>query len=275
MPVDLVDEFVKTLVHVFPGTEHCCLNADRTVVDLWLAGPQDSARSAEVIAEIADKLSAQHRPAHVRTIARRERRPSFTDDPHAHLERTGDLCRLGRGRVAFGPRMVALISALDACLREFASSLDASSAAFPSLIGADVLDRCRYFHHFPGTLTLASHLHEDYRNLQAFADLARWDGAQMYVPPHALAPFREVLAPSVCFHWYGSLQNSTLPETRTVTALGRCFRYESGNLSGLERLWDFSMREVIVAGTAERVHQQRDRFIGGCEALLDQLELAF
>ena len=38
------------------------------------------------------------------------------------------------------------------------------------------------------------------------------------------------------------------PERRGSTAAGHCFRYESRNIRGLERLWDFTMREIIYCG---------------------------
>jgi seryl-tRNA synthetase len=59
------------------------------------------------------------------------------------------------------------------------------------------------------------------------------------------------------------------PSGAAITAQGKCFRYESTNLSGLERLWDFTMREVVFLGTAERVAQRRQDAIA---AVMDQLE---
>ena len=89
-----------------------------------------------------------------------------------------------------------------------------------------------------------------------------------------LSPVDCLLAPSVCFHWYTCLSGSALA-SQTITAKGRCFRYESTNLTGLERLWDFTMREVIFAGPPEFVSARRQACLERCVALLDGLGLAY
>jgi seryl-tRNA synthetase len=71
------------------------------------------------------------------------------------------------------------------------------------------------------------------------------------------------------------LRDSKLAEPRAVTALGKCFRYESSNLSGLERLWDFSMREIIFVGTADYVLTMRNSLVQLCTRFLDELQLAY
>jgi len=55
------------------------------------------------------------------------------------------------------------------------------------------------------------------------------------------------------------LRDSKLTIPRAITALGNCFRYESTNLTGLERLWDFAMREIVFVGLASCVLENRDK----------------
>ena len=44
-----------------------------------------------------------------------------------------------------------------------------------------------------------------------------------------------------------------------ATAVGNCFRYESTNLTSLERLWNFTMREVIFVGPKDFVLENREK----------------
>ena len=54
------------------------------------------------------------------------------------------------------------------------------------------------------------------------------------------------------------------------TATGKCSRWESGNLEGLERLYDFSMQEVIFLGRGEEVLAKRQASIDRTTALFDE-----
>jgi seryl-tRNA synthetase len=150
----------------------------------------------------------------------------------------------------------------------------APAYAFPALIGADVLDRCQYFRNFPTALSFVSHLREDHASIREFAREARWANGELAFDRDRLSPVDCLLAPSVCFHWYACLGGTTL-DAQTITAVGRCFRYESANLSGLERLWDFSMREIVFAGPAEYVAARRRACIERSVALLERLGLAY
>jgi seryl-tRNA synthetase len=143
------------------------------------------------------------------------------------------------------------------------------------LISGEVLDRCRYLRNFPASLTLVTHLREDLAILQRFASQVRWEGDRLDVAPEAPSPFSVLLAPSVCFHWYAWLAGEKLTHPRTITALGKCFRYESTTLSGLERLWDFSMRELVFVGEAEQVGNWRSAILEAARHLLEELGLDF
>jgi seryl-tRNA synthetase len=54
-----------------------------------------------------------------------------------------------------------------------------------------------------------------------------------------------------------------------VTTVGKCFRYESTNITGLDRLWDFTMREIVLVGTDDEVSQRRMK---GIELVKEQIE---
>jgi len=69
---------------------------------------------------------------------------------------------------------------------------------------------------------------------------------------------------------------TSLPaEGLVVTTTGKAFRYESGNMEGLSRLWDFSMREIVFAGSTSFVEEQRARVIDAVTALMGRWDLAF
>ncbi|MDX1437704.1 MAG: hypothetical protein R3335_12890, partial [Anaerolineales bacterium] len=76
--------------------------------------------------------------------------------------------------------------------------------------------------------------------------------------PGSFAGVEALLSPAVCYHLYFSLADKELPGgSLAATATGSCFRYESYNLKSLERLWDFTMQEVIFVGDKDFVLTNR------------------
>jgi seryl-tRNA synthetase len=70
------------------------------------------------------------------------------------------------------------------------------------------------------------------------------------------------LSPAVCYHVYHLYEGKTIAPLAAVHGIcGKCFRFESTNLSDLRRLWDFTMREVVFMGSREQVLKARERSI--------------
>jgi seryl-tRNA synthetase len=278
MPASIAGDFLSKLHYVSEDLAGFELDAERRDVVRFGLRPSASHAPeliASRIAETADKFCERFREIPDRVLGGRPVTGSFTEDPHPLLERAGELHRFGSGRFALGPRIVGLMALLERHVLELARDFKAPHFQFPALIGADVLDRCKYFKSFPHSLNIVAHLREDVEAIQHFAKTAAWKGDHLEVHAEDLAPVEVLLSPSVCFHYYESLRGTTLNAPRTVTAVGKCFRYESGNMGGLERLWDFSMREVIFVGPRQHVLDSRERSIGLTQALLERWEIGY
>lgn len=278
VPDELVEEFLKRLPYVSEGIHNARLlpGADRVAFDLRPDTQGEAEVVASRIAEVAAKLCVNYRPGTSKTLARQDTFPSsFQGDPQPLLAAQGEIVLFGRGRYGFGPKLVALMEYFDVQVRRMATAFQADARQFPSLIGADVLDRCRYLQNFPTSLNFVSHLREDYGVLQQFARSARCNGEQLVSDNVDMSGIECLLSPSVCFHWYMWLRDSQLREPCAITALGKCFRYESSNLTGLERLWDFSMREIIFVGPTDYVLVSRAKLVELSVRFLNELGMAY
>ena len=278
MPDELAEEFLKRIPYLSEGISNVRLLPGATNVAFELrTGFENQADSiASLISEVAGKLCLTFRPGQSRTLAKCDVFPgSYCSDPHPALIEQGDIVSFGRGRYGFGPKLVRLMEYFELRARKMARDFQADSYTFPSLIGADVLDTCRYLKNFPASLNLVSHLREDHAVLQEFTRSARWDGEQLTYDRRGGSAVECLLSPSVCFHWYRWLANTQLREPRAITALGKCFRYESSNLSGLERLWDFTMREIVFVGPPDYVLRNRDALVNVSAQFLDELGMAY
>ena len=117
---------------------------------------------------------------------------------------------------------------------------------------------------------MVTHLVEDFDTIEAFRR-AHLDQTKLRPPePGTFVTPECCLSPALCYQCYLSLEGTRLADgPHVVTTAGKCFRYESINMVGLERLWDFTMREIVFVGTEDEVLSRRAR---GIELVTEQLE---
>lgn len=181
----------------------------------------------------------------------------------------------GRGLMVLGNRVSRLMEYFDTKFLEFADSLGAERREYPALMAADILDKCGYFGSFPQYVGMVSHVIEDPHLYNEFG--AAWNARAHggFSQDKFMKAGECVLSPAVCYHCYNAMQGASVSaeQGRVVTARGKCFRYEAANMVGLERLWEFSMREVISIGTGAVVRKRRETGLKFVSELVNNLGL--
>ncbi|PWH13341.1 MAG: hypothetical protein DDG59_14395 [Anaerolineae bacterium] len=206
-----------------------------------------------------------------------DRPTPFTADPMPELLRRGEISQEAPGIYALGPLLSRLIDWFESRFLDLAGSFAAQPYRFPTLIPARYLERVGYFRAFPHSLSFATHLPADLDQIDAFAEKAACDEhGNLNVPLQRFAPIQTLLSPAVCYHLYFTLADQTLPpQGVTATAVGNCFRYESLNLQSLERLWNFTMREVIFVGAKEFVLENRERARQRMQGIFEEMGFVY
>lgn len=258
---DLAGELEKQAVYSAPGLRSVKVTPDRTQVVVEADGAEADV-APKVERYIAAMVGRYRKIAGkiLHKLERRDRAPLGTG-VYAELLRRGWAIELGLGQVGLAGPALALARTLDESWRRL--GLDQMAAAeqnYPALIDADVLRRCGYYTSFPHAVSFIVHLGEDFDRIEEFRKAN--DGApELRVPDWAAFGTPKVCAkPATCYHCYQGLEGKTLPgDGAAFTAVGKCFRYESKNTVGLDRLWDFTMREIIFVGTEGWVNQNRER----------------
>lgn len=175
-------------------------------------------------------------------------------DPMPELIRMGEVSPESAGVFAFGPLVVRLMEFFESQFLALADSFQAAPYRFPTMIPASYLGRVNYFRAFPHSLTFATHLRSDLDVIDEFSQHAACEEGELQSPSKSFAAVKNLLSPAVCYHLYFALADKPLPQGQVIaTAVGHCFRYEANNLASLERLWDFTMREVIFVGSKDFV----------------------
>jgi seryl-tRNA synthetase len=197
-------------------------------------------------------------------------------DPMPELLDRGEVSQEANGIYSLGPLLTRLIDFFESQFIDLADSFEAPPYRFPTLIPASYLERVNYFRAFPHSLTFVTHLREDLDAIDHFAQHAVCDKHGLNTPPESFARFQTLLSPAVCYHLYFALADKALPNGQlAATAVGNCFRYEAINLNSLERLWNFTMREVIFVGSKDYVLQNREIARQRMQTAFEKIGLAY
>lgn len=200
----------------------------------------------------------------------------YNIDPMPELLARGQVSCESDGIFALGPLVTRLAEFFETCFVNLAISFKAEPYRFPVLIPARHLERVNYFRAFPHSLTFATHLREDLEVIDRFAEQAKCDEHGLTTPPESFAQIQALLSPAVCYHLYFALADKPLPHGQKIaTAVGSCFRYEAINLTTLERLWNFTMREVIFVGSKDFILENREIARQRMQAVFEAIGLAY
>ena len=145
--------------------------------------------------------------------------------------------------IAFFPNATETFNTIDERFLEFVKDYRTMNVKIPSLISEEVLVKCGYFDTFPHHLT----------QLNAYGKNDR-DSRKRY------------LTPAACIHIYPLLKKE-FKQDACYTTLERVYRYENGNFSDKERLWEFTVREFVFVGS--------ETFVKGALNDLKQKSLLF
>jgi seryl-tRNA synthetase len=179
---------------------------------------------------------------------------------------TAALYTVRRGLATFGPAMVALKAALDRRFVAWADEIGAVSMLYPTLMPVAELEPLDYFRNFPHLAVAASGVRAE--RLEA----GFGQDAMETIPGADLADARYVLPSAACYNVYVHLKDEVLDGPCYITTVANCYRNEN-EYTELQRLWSFTMREIVCLGSAEAVQDHLRAFKARIFALTERLGL--
>jgi seryl-tRNA synthetase len=286
IPDHLIGEVESKLAYVDEWILKASLSPSGERILLSLRQPADPTRRSELTEKVqrvvismvkgAIKPKVQILEDHLsRPVPADENLAQQTDTLAALFER-GQVHQESAGIFSLGPLVTRLIEYFESRFIELADSCGASPYRFPTLIPARYLERVGYFRAFPHSLSFVTHLREDLDAIDNFAKHASCDDEGLNTPADSFTRIQTLLSPAVCYHLYFALADKALPGGELVaTAVGNCFRYESINLIALERMWNFTMREVIFVGSKDFVLEHREAARQHMSRVFEEVGLAY
>ena len=273
---EVAGDIEKESVFVSPFIDRILVNEDRRTVRVLL-------RRGAPVDDVMDKarryLAAMVRHIggfDIKVFAETKRRDAgdYVRDVNAGLVSRGWLHDYGQGQVAYSGPVLKLARLVDRTAADlYARTYKAQDRHFPALIDAETLKACGYFDSHPNAVTFLGNMVEDFDAIEEFRRAnACSEGA--------LLPNREhvhidgmCLNPAACFPCYPALSGQTFAEGACYTWLGRVFRYESRNINGLDRLYEFNVRELVFAGDEAYVRDCRAKSLPIVEELAHTFDL--
>lgn len=280
LPAELGDELRRRLFFVsaeITGFELVVRNGYITDVVLRSDQPVEHDELARKLRFVVANELARQRHVPGRTIWTSPHQRACDDSVFGQLLASGEVAELGEGQVAFGEPLIALADRFDARLTEIVEDEFGivRHYRYPTLIPTRVLDEAGYFSSFPQYLMFVTRLHSDVDVYRDFQQEYRQAGRLI---PEALGQCRNVdycLPPTMCFHTFGHYRGSlAADDLHVVTAKGKSFRFESRYATTMERLWDFTIREVVFLGDRAPVLEARKRLMDRVFAFIAELGLA-
>jgi seryl-tRNA synthetase len=251
------------------------VDADGVTVTVRDDLPAGDADLVEQVRQVVGLTVKSYRYAAPATVLWRHQ-AGRRDGGRAALDRfvAAHIITLGPGQYALSGPAARLRAALCARIERLAVDLGAEPWHLPSIEAAhDVVVATGYLTSHPQHVTFATRLPARYADIARFAADARERRLTAPVDPHPSEPTGFLLAPVVCHNVYRALAGARLAGPRVITAQGACYRFEGFRFAPLLRQWEFTMREVVLAGDEETVAAGRERALAAAQALACDLDL--
>jgi len=274
---DLALEIEKEAAYVSPYLCQLKVTTERTAVDVKVSEGIVEHEVRGKVERYLETMLAKFRKIDEKVYFRHQRQDNqpFATDVYNELKQRGWLFELGPGHIGLTGLALILMRKIDETFAKlYYEHFGAIECIYPALIRADLLSKCGYLESHPNTVSLVTHLINDFDVIEEFRQ-ANVEDQKFRIPnKEAIATPHICLNPAACFPCYQSFRGQDIEkEGRVLTWLGRVFRYESTNITGLDRLWEFNVRELVFIGNDEFVTTSRQKFIQLIEKKLNQWDL--
>lgn len=189
--------------------------------------------------------------------------PACHDDVFEELVSQGQVVRLNTGSFACSGLFLTVMRYFERRVSAFAEEVFGTFDTYvmPDLIPIAEYERGGYFDTFPHYTMFETTLRNDIEVIERFSREKTRDRTIF----SCLAQPKNVLRTAACMPLYPILEHRRISPSSPAgfVVSGRCFRNEKGNLKTLERLCEFTMKELVCIGTPE----QTTRFLDRCREL--------
>lgn len=273
---EVADDIEKESVFVSPDLDRITIGQDRKTACLILKTNDNNEQTVEKANRYLEVMARQVSGFKTKTFAETKRcdQGEYVRSVNEKLVEKGWLFDYGMGQVAYSGPVLKLAQLVNKKAGEFyAAAFSAIDGSFPALVDADVLQKCGYFDSHPNAITLLGNMVEDFDAIEEFRVANSCSDGAVLPPRDHVHVDGMCLNPAACFPCYPTLAGKTYETGEAFTWLGRVFRYESRNINGLDRLYEFNVRELVFVGSEDYVVDCRAKALPLVEQLAGYFDL--
>ena len=198
----------------------------------------------------------------------------YTDDPQPALEESRQVIPIQPGFYTFQGEFLQVFHALNRKIREIAAEFNAIEQEYPTVWPVRLFKKIDYFHEFPQQLIMCAPVKPDFESRAKFAKRYRKEEEYTTIEMDDLmAPAEYGLEPAVCDCCYYGLEGARQLADAYYTCYNKVFRNERSQSNQLDRLTNFSVRDIMYVGTETFVLEARQRLIDRLIEVLSSLKL--
>lgn len=212
-----------------------------------------------------------------KVVWRSKGQPRFNLEFFDELIDSDVVVNMGEGQIALNSKIIALMDYFDDRICKIVKKkFNAIEYRYPTLIQTKTIRKCGYMKTFPQFLMVVTRLHNDFNNYKNFSDEIKCGCGCEDIEKDILKYCKNAdycLPPTMCYYTYQQYGGKKVDSNFTVTSKGKSFRYEGKYYKTLERLWDFTIREIVFLGEYEYVVKCRKEMMEAAFALIDEVGL--
>lgn len=272
----LAGDIEKESVFVSPFIERIVVEPDLASarVTLKVNAPMEDVKDKAT--RFLETMAKQVSGYNVKVFFENERKDTgdYEADANLALVEAGWLHDYGKGQVAYSGPVLELARMINEKAGElYDERLGAKDGHYPALVDADTLQKCGYFDSHPNAVTFIGNMLEDFDAIEEFRVANSCSEGALLPPQDHVHIDGMCLNPAACFPCYPTLKGKQLAEGECYSWMGRVFRYESRNISGLERLYEFNVRELVYVGSEDFTKASREKSLKIVEELIGFFDL--
>jgi seryl-tRNA synthetase len=253
---EVAGDIEKESVFVSPAIERIIVNNDRKSARLIVRPGADISVVMDKARRFLEVMAKQLTGFEIKRFVETKRRDTgpYVRGVNAGLVDRRWMHDYGKGQVAYSGPVLKLARLINEKAGQlYASAFKAEDGHFPAMIDADTLHKCGYFDSHPNAVTFVGNMIEDMDAIEEFR-LANSCSEGAHLPPQEHMHVDGMcLNPAACFPCYPTLTGKNIDDGQCYTWMGRVFRYESRNINGLDRLYEFNVRELVFVGNEDYV----------------------
>lgn len=198
----------------------------------------------------------------------------YTSDPQPELEKSRQVIPIQPGFYTFQGEFLRVFHALNRKIRNIAAEFDAIEQEYPTVWPLRLFKKIDYFREFPQQVIMCAPVKPDFESRATFAERyskeAEYTAIEM---DDLMAPAEYGLEPAVCDCCYYGLEGARQLEDAYYTCYNKVFRNERSQSNQLDRLTNFSVRDIMYVGTESFVLEARQKLIDQLSNVLSNLKL--